>query len=48
VLAPAEPLFLCRRDDLPVDDEGSRRIVEDRVDAENSHRESFRERLPRC
>src|SRR5690606_16558471 len=38
VLAPAEPLLLRGSDDLAVDDEGSRRVVIDRIDAENSHK----------
>jgi hypothetical protein len=37
VLAAAEALLLGRRDDLAVDDQRRRRIVEDRVDTEDSH-----------
>jgi hypothetical protein len=37
VLAPAEPLLLRSRHHLTVDDQGGGRIVEDRVDTQNSH-----------
>jgi hypothetical protein len=37
VLAPGEPLLLGRGDDLPVDHQRRRRIVEHSVDAEYSH-----------
>src|SRR3712207_8516982 len=37
VLAPAEPLLLCRGHDPAVDDQGRRRVVADRVDAQDLH-----------
>jgi hypothetical protein len=51
VLAPAEPFLLRCRDDPAVDDERRRRIVKDRVDAENSHQFTSRTGVttaPRC
>jgi len=42
VLAAAEPLLLGRGDDPPVHDQRGRRIVEDRVDPEETHRRPLR------
>src|SRR4029453_8669412 len=40
VLAPGEPLLLCGCDRLSVDDEGRRRVVEQRVDPQDLQPES--------
>jgi hypothetical protein len=37
VLTAVEPLLLRGRHDVPVDDDRRRRVVEDRVDAEDPH-----------
>jgi len=42
VLAPAEPFFLGRRDNLAVDHEGRRGIVINRVDTEHTHAHTSR------
>jgi hypothetical protein len=41
VLAPAEPFLLRGRDHLTVNDQRRRRIMEDRVDTQNSHGEAL-------
>jgi hypothetical protein len=37
VLAPAESFFLRRRDHMAVNDQRCRRIMEDRIDTQNTH-----------